>query len=301
MTLYARLKSFGPLSREATHALLFNPHLTSLDDINHVASETCIPASYVVAKLLKVKCPLADIESWFKKVPSMDGLTSYVRELEANSSWVHSRNLEHLYECRISIQQVQMDITAHLSYSLLQNGVKDSYEIWRRFCSASEISRPTKITMTKLPSLWLLKQALNSKENVKPAIVSAIVDWDSNVLAVPQTATRRRLARDIITMLASETLDNVAYPTNASSVLKSNKEVFEEEDIIDYAEMIVQSWRRWKTPQDSKKIFNFLGWAMRRSTGAGLLGRARLERLKNEFETKISETETSILQGVLES
>lgn len=181
-----------------------------------------------------------------------------------------------------------MDVTAHLSYSLLKNGINSAYDVWRGFCVDVDVSHTTRVAVTKLPSLWLLKQALKSSEEVKGDIIAAVLEWDDSVIAISQESTQRTLTMDIIKTLASESLNNAEYLWKATRVMSLAKEILDPEDIVECSEMIAQSWQRWDSPREVAKRIEFLGWAVKKSSGAGLLGRARLERLKAELEARES-------------
>jgi hypothetical protein len=274
MTFYVRLKSSGELTREAIHALLFNPHLNSLDDIHKIASETQIPACYVIAKLLKLNTPLVDIAPWYKKVPSITALKAYIHEHDSRYA-KHTRNPESLDDWRRSLQQVQMDITAHLSYHLLKSEIRSAYNIWRGFCIQKGIAHTTKVAMTKVPSLWLLEQALKSHDEAKAQIVLAVWEWDENVIAVPQKTTRRRLIMDIIKTLSSQTLEDPKYPAIAVTVLRLNREILDADDLATCIRLIKQSSQGCDTGQQTRNTIAFLERVIERVSDVRLPDQSR--------------------------
>ena len=181
-----------------------------------------------------------------------------------------------------------MDVTAHLSYSLLKSGITSAYDVWRGFCVDAGVSHATRVAVTKLPSLWLLKQALKSGEEVKGDIIAAVLEWDDGVIGISQESTQRTLTMEIIKTLASESLNNAEYLWKATRVMSLSKEILDPEDIVECSDMIAKSWQRWDSPCEVAKRIEFLGWAVKNSSGAGLLGRARLERLKAALEARES-------------
>jgi hypothetical protein len=285
MTFYARLKLISQSSREDIRALLFNPNLTSLADIEEMASDACIPASYVVAKLMKLNYPISIIRRWHRKVPSISALKEFIRELDSHNTF-SSRNLEIVDEWRRSIHLVQMDITAHMSYCFVKDGIKSAYGVWRGFCIDKRLSDVTKLHATKLPSLWLLKQALKGNEDSKAKIVSAIMDWDENVLAVSQNATRTRLTMDVIRVILSVPMLHAAEFDFAVRILQLNKEQLSGKGLTDCCEMLVNSWKKLNTPRGHQKLFKLLGHLGKMSTDFSLMDRARLERSKAELAAK---------------
>jgi hypothetical protein len=78
-----------------------------------------------------------------------------------------------------------MDIMAHLNYvyARSQDGqgiaLLKAFQVWKRFATART---PSHQEITKSPSSWLLKKALEGKDSINMEVVVAIIDWDIAIL-----------------------------------------------------------------------------------------------------------------------
>ena len=279
MTAYAQLKPAGELTKEAGRAILFNPNLISYEHINTIATESCIPASYVVAKLMKIEKPrLEEISMWMQKVPSIHSLWKFIRELDG----MVNRRQPHGREDRIrSLGQCHMDLTAHISYILLTKNVQEGYKLWESwaFWNKYDISLDTRQVVLKVPSLKLLIRACQTPIERKP--IYEVLNWDYTVIQVAsQSQFRRVLILDLLNLLISD-----RYPVRAMEIMRMSEGCLSKKEIVEYVGTIVKDWLSIYAENsppaaeiDSTRAF--FSWVMDETRGVQTGDRAKLERLK---------------------
>jgi len=189
MTIYTRLKTSGELKADSCMAILSNPNLTAYADIELIASERNIPASYVVAKLMKLSTrPHPDIISkWIRKVPPVPSI--YRECIRIANQPKPKRNLEAT-DSRVPLKQSRMDLAAHMSYVLNTTGWKTGF---RRWISWTRKGTPNKLTfemrksLLKIPSLQLLRLALQIEDPTSEVVeqVGILLDWDESIVNIP--------------------------------------------------------------------------------------------------------------------
>jgi hypothetical protein len=283
MTAYAQLKPSGELTKEGCRAILFNPNLTSYDHINKIAIENYIPASFVIAKLMKLDNPPKEaISNWIKKVPDIKSLWKFIGEIDG----VYNKRSPITIEDRNrSVQQCHMDLTAHMSYILLTNNVQSSYKEWKSWAFENKynISTGTRQLVLKLPSLRLLKKA--SLEPGSNSIVRAILNWDEKVIQISsQPQFRRTLILDLVRLLIAE-----ESPGRAARVIRMSQGCLDQNEIADYTELIIMSWMSTfdvstPTSVEIRSAKSLLSWAAEECLEADMHIRARLERLSAQLQ-----------------
>jgi hypothetical protein len=189
MTVYTRLKTSGELKTDLCMAILSNPNLTAYSDIELIASESNIPASYVVAKLMKLSTrPHPDIISkWIRRVPPVPSI--YRECIRIANQPKPKRNLEAT-DPRVPLKQSRMDLAAHMSYVLDTMGWETGF---RRWVSWTRKGTPNKLTfeirqsLLKIPSLQLLRLALHIEDPTSEIVeeVGILLDWDESIVNVP--------------------------------------------------------------------------------------------------------------------
>jgi hypothetical protein len=292
MTIYAKLKSAGELSKETCHALLSNPNLQSYDDINVVAIETQIPASYVIAKLIRTRNQSEDaLATWIKKVPSVKSLWSFVGELYYA---YHSTkmNLVRHSDRKRSLQQCQIDLSAHMLYTLRMKGIDGGYELWKKWVNNkpqdAEISITRKKDVLRLSSVQILQRA--SKESDKNQIIAEILEWDNTVLQISPPGRRRTLILQFMEQFTSTS--STSRHVTAAAVLQQSHDVLEPNEIAGHSERVLSDWishiRKSKSAHGEGKsayrFYRFLSWALEECSSADLRARGRLESFKTQLE-----------------
>ena len=221
MTVYSRLKSSGELETDSCIAILSNPNLTAYNDIELLAIENNIPASYVVAKFMKLpsRAPPDIISKWIREVPSVPSIYQECIRL-ANQSKPR-RNLEAT-DPRFSLKQCRMDLAAHMSCVLETMGREAAF---RRWVSWTRKATPNKLTLEmrksllKIPSLQLLRQALQSDDPSSAVVeqVGMLLDWDETIVNMPsQNEFRER----VISFLLDALQKPGSCPSTAERVLR---------------------------------------------------------------------------------
>jgi len=284
MAAYEELKSSGALTRESCHAILFNPNLSDYHNIDKIATENYIPASYVVAKLTKLNSPLpAAIATWMRRVPPPKFLWNFIRELTHPQPHKHHR-LEEVDNRNRSLAQCQMDLTAHMSYTIIKEGIQRAFQLWE-----SWIKKPLPIPhrhVLKLPTLKLLHDAMQPPPTVY--IIQEILSWQpALLLSVPKEEFRQKWVIKFLSDCIHKSPD-CPYET-AISVIELSEEYLRPEDTAMYSNLIIRRWYKDynKSPSlvpDVELVGAFLSRMISRCERASFYMRAELERLKSFLE-----------------
>jgi len=206
MTIYTKLKMSGELKSDSYMALLSNPNLTESNDIELIATENHIPASYIVAKLMKLpNRPSPDIISkWIKRVPSV--LSIYRECVKIANQPKPKRNLEAT-DPRVPLKQCRMDLAAHMSYVLETRPWETGFRrwvSWTRKGTPNKLPFEMRTSLLKIPSLQLLKMALQIKEPRDKVMeqVGMLLDWDETIVNMPsQNEFRERVVSFLLDAL----------------------------------------------------------------------------------------------------
>ena len=214
MTVYTRLKTSGELKTDSCMAILSNPSLTAYTDVELIASESNIPASYVVAKFMKLSTrPPPDIISkWIRRVPPVPSI--YRECIRIAIQPKPKRNLE-VTDLRDPIKQSRMDLAAHMSYVLDTMGWEAGF---RRWVSWTRKGTPNKLTfemrksLLKIPSLQLLRLALQIEDPSSEVVeqVCVLLDWDETIVNVP---SHNEFREQVVSFL----LDALQKPESSAS------------------------------------------------------------------------------------
>lgn len=247
MTIYTRLKTSGELKLDSYMALLSNANLVSYNDIELIATENHVPASYVVAKLMKLaNRPSPDIISkWIRRVPSV--LSIYRECVKISNQPKPKRNLETT-DPRVPLKQCRMDLAAHMSYVLETRGWETGF---RRWVSWTRKGTPNKLpfemrkSLLKIPSLQVLRMALEIKDAKDEIVeqVGMLLDWDETIVNMPsQNEFRER----VVLFLLDALQKSVSLP-RAERVLRILDIVrgsLSPEGYLDAMNVAVQTWMR---------------------------------------------------------
>ena len=279
MTIYEKLKLADELTKEACLAILFNHNLTSYADIEKIASETAIPASYVVTKLLQLHgLPDQVLQSWYSKIPSLSSLWNFIEEsgvTELRKTW----NIQSLEHSKQSLQQYQMDLSAHMSWNIRKHGVSKGYEVWSEWIDKS-IPTSTLKELLKPSSLQLLRRASKPPENLDSVI--RIVEWDDKIMQLLSPETRRVLILDL-TDYSLET----GKPSQAARFLQLHHGAISPIECVEYGEVILKHWlehfRESKVGGSLGMAKGFVRWVLEQSEGTDLYTKASLERLRHQL------------------
>lgn len=285
MTHYAKLKYSGELTKDACRAILFNPNLTSYNEINFIATETCIPASFVVAKLMKLPGRSPEMVSeWIKKVPSIDALWEYIHQLNPS---MKSKSLTAREDCKASLQQCHMDLTAHLSYILSTQGTQEGFAEWEKWVKQKigGLSTGTKLSVLQLPTLQLLKQAIRppaSFQVIRSVIRSVIL---RNIIEIPHP---RSFRRELVFVLMSNSSQMCNLET-AMMVMHFCRPSFTSFEVGENTARMLQEWMNNPLGQsrslDIKWVHLFLSESMYICQDDGdFETRAKLARVKAQLE-----------------
>lgn len=279
MTIYEKLKLADELTKDACLAILFNHNLTSYADIERIASETAIPASYIVTKLLQLRGqPDQVLQSWYSKVPSLSSLWNFIEESEATElrkTW----NIQSLDHSKQSLQQYQMDLAAHMLWNIRNHGVSKGYEVWSEWTD-KHIPTPALKELLKPSSLQLLRRASKSPENLDTVV--RIVEWDDKIMQLLSPESRRVLILD----LADYSLET-GKPSQAARFLQLNHSAISPIECVEYSEVILKHWlehfRESKVAGSLGMAKGFVRWALEQSEGTDLYTKASLERLRHQL------------------
>jgi hypothetical protein len=295
MTLYTKLNATGELTTDACIMLLFNPNLQSYRDINTIALETCIPASYIIAKLLKTRNQPKDaLATWIQKVPSVKSLWTFIAESESKNTGRYT--LETSSDRKRSFQQCQMDFAAHMCFIMKTEGFDRALKVKIAWVSDPidnlEISREKRLEVLKLAFLQLGKQQ-DRVDHLIALSDTKVSHLKSLALAVSMggpLASRRKYISQIMEDFASVAGDSVNL-ARIVSVIKDNCLILGPKVVAEHSQQFVTTWlmsmsERDRVPsQHELKLANsFISWALENSRSAPLLHRGRLESLKSKLQ-----------------
>lgn len=278
MASYRLLKSSGELTHVECHAILFNPNLTAYTDIHTIASENCMAASFVIAKLMRLNNqPLANLDQWINKVPSIPSLWQFVQDI--NSTKPVSRNLQTKEDARRSLLLAQSDLTAHLSYIIMAQGITAGFALWKEWVRSETVSIKSKLSVLPLPSMQLLTKS--RRDPIAVDVIRAVLRFDDRAFQLlPRQPTFDLLAN----LLATSPATNALPFELAAKVLQSSQDCFTPTEIADLSEQVVSKWIAAEGFTGQEEVKTYLSWATSKSRLADMHVRARLERLKEEVE-----------------
>jgi hypothetical protein len=301
MTLYAKLQATGELTTDACTTILFNSNLQSYHDINTIAVETCIPASYIVAKLLKTRNPPKDaLATWMNKVPSVKSLWTFIAESDhenESKNW-RTSNLEASRDRKRSFQQCQMDFAARMCFIIKTKGIDHAMKIKDRWVNSPidnvEVSKERRSEVLKLASLQLAKQVAKEPERLRAHSIAKTAHFEALSLAAGQESVPLAIRRKYISEIMEGFTSIVGHTLNLeqiANVIKTNCAILEPTVIAEYSQRCVVTWlismsERDKVPSRSelKMANSFVSWALETSRSASLHDRGRLESLKSKLE-----------------
>lgn len=283
MSQYVKLKSSGELTKDACRAILFNSNLTSYDDINTIAAENCIPASYVIAKLMKLPDrSMKLVSEWMKKVPSIDSLFEYIHQLD-RSRQLTSRSLQAREDCRASLQQCHMDLTAHLTYILSTKGVEKGYKEWDNWVhyKTSDLSSEIGAIILQLPTLRLLNEAMLPPVSYR--VINSVI-MHKDIELPPQRSLRRNLVSVLMNRSSS-----IYQLRTAMTVMDISRNSFEPEEVADYTDRMLRELMQFEhqkrfLPNIIKWLHSFLAKSIHVCQDVDFERRAKLARLKADIE-----------------
>jgi hypothetical protein len=282
MALYTLLKSTGKLTHVECHAILFNPNLTAYTDICAIASENCMPASFVIAKLMRLKNqPLTNFDQWIHKVPSIPSLWQFVQDIVVNKRETkRGRNPKAMDDARRSLRLAQTDLTAHLSYIIKAQGINAGFAVWKKWVYSDTVSKKAKHLVLQLPSMQLLTKS--RRDPIALNVVRAVLDFDDGGFRL----LTRQPTIDLLANLRATSPAGSALPFElAARVLKLSQDCFTPTEVADLSAQVVSEWI---AAQDfsgqADKAKRYLSWAISQNRFADMYVRARLERLKEEME-----------------
>jgi hypothetical protein len=296
MTLYTRLHATGELTTDACTTLLFNPNLQSYRDINTIAVETCIPASYIVAKLLKTRnLPKDALATWMKKVPSVKSLWTFLAEsYNDNESKIRrTNNLEASRDRKRSFQQCQMDFAAHMCFIIKTKGINHAMKVKDDWINNPiddvEISKERRLEVLKLAFLQLTKQVTKEEERNATTVHFEALSVAAGQESVPLESRRKYISQIMegFTSIAGNTLNFARI----ADVIKTNCTILEPTVVAQYSQQCVVTWlismserSQVPSPDQLKMANSFVSWALENSRPASLHDRGRLESLKSKLE-----------------
>ena len=281
MTHYRKLQSSGQLTKDACRAILFNSNLTSYKNIATIATENCIPASYIVAKVIKYPNSRDFLKEWICKVPSTKALFEYIHHLD-RSRQASSRNLLAEEDFKEALRQCQMDLTAHLSFILSAEGTSNAFTTWKKWVDHATIGLTpgTKALVLQLPTLQLLKRA--SVTPIEFSVLRFVLRHDDFKLPL-QDNFRRHLVN--VLMSNSSLICNLE---TAMMLMDSARNSFELSDIAKYTVQMIHKWMPVSLEQidtlDKKWVAAFLEKSIENCQDADFDTRATLARIKAELE-----------------
>jgi hypothetical protein len=279
LTFYEKLKIADELTKDACLAILFNRNLTSYADVEKIATETAIPASYIVTKLLQLgNQPETNLQSWYAKVPSVSSLWSFIADSgvsELRKTW----NIQTLEYSTQSLQQYQMDLAAHMLWNVRKHGVTKGFEMWSEWANKN-ISAATLKQLLKPSSLQLLQRASKSSDTFDTAI--CIVEWDESILQLLSQESRRQLILDLV-----DHCMETGKASQAARFIQLNHGALTPVECARYSEMVLRHWisnmADLKNPGSLGKAKSFVRWALEHCEGTDMHTRCSLERLKHQL------------------
>jgi hypothetical protein len=278
MASYRLLKSSGELTHVECHAILFNQNLTAYTDIHTIASENCMAASFVIAKLMRLKNqPLANLDQWINKVPSIPSLWHFVQDINSTKT---VRNPQAKEDARRSLLLAQSDLTAHLSYIIMAQGINAGFAIWKEWVYSETVSTKSKLSVLRLPSMQLLTKS--RRDPIALNVVSAVLGFDDGAFQLlPRQPTIDLLAN----LLATSPATNALPFELAAKVLQSSRDCFTPTEIAELSEQVISKWIAAEDSRGQVEVKKYLSWATSKSRLADMHVRARMERLKEEMES----------------
>lgn len=279
MTLYEKLKLADELTKEACLSILFNRNLTSYSDVEKIATEAAIPASYIVTKLLQLgNQPDHILQKWYSRIPSVSALWSFIRDsgvTELRKTW----NIQSLEHSKKSMQQYQMDLAAHMWWNVRRHGAKRGYELWSEWVDKT-IPSSTLKELLKPSSLQLLQRAAKSPETLDTVI--RIVEWDESIIQLLSQESRRNLILEVVDHCMA-----AGNPSQAARFIQLNHGALTSIECAQYSEMVLRHWfstaAELKAPGSLGLAKGFVRWALEHSEGTDLHTRGSLERLKHQL------------------
>ena len=281
MSHYAKLKSSGELTKDACRAILFNSNLTSYEDINTIATENCIPASYVVAKFMKLPNRSEAVSEWIAKVPPTDALFEYISHLDRSRPLV-TRKLHAAEDFKASLRQCQMDLTAHISYTLLTYGTLKGFTMWKYWTNHTTISLSpeTRALVLQLPTLQLLRQAMLPP--IQFRVLRSVLR--RNDIELPSQDTFRRQLVSVLMINSSQTCNL----ETAMTVMDTSRNSFDIYELGEYTDQMVRRWMHGTTGQIKSLnviwINSFLAKSIENCRDAEFDTRVKLARVRAELE-----------------
>lgn len=280
IAFYEKLKSSGALTKESCHAILFNSNLTDYNSIIRIALENCIPPSYVVAKLMKLDDPPpAAIHSWMKKVPPLKALWAFI--YDGHKQPMSLGQVSNRMRC---LAQAQMDLTAHMSFIIMTEGIEPAFDRWKRWLW-KDLPVPHR-EILKLPSLKLLHHAMQGPGNSH--IIREILHWQpSLLLSAPKQEFHRHWVRQFLQDCINPEED-CPYKT-AISVVELSEKCLEPDETAKYTSSIVGRWvgDSTKMPASVPSIRSMKAFLYRTISGTGsasFFARAELQHWKAVLE-----------------
>jgi hypothetical protein len=281
MSHYVKLKSSGELTKDACRAILFNSNLISYEDINTIATENCIPASYVVAKFMKLPNRTDAVSEWIAKVPPTDALFEYIRHLDRSRHLV-TRKLHVEEDFKASLRQCQMDLTAHITYTISTYGTLKGFTMWRHWANhgTKGLSPETRALVLQLPTLQLLKQAMLPP--IQFRVLRSIIRRSDIELS-----SQDRFRRQLVFVLMSNSSQTCNLET-AMIFMDTCRNSFGSYELGHYTHQMVREWIHSPTGQvkslNLKWVNSFLTKSIESCRDAEFDTRAKLARVKAELE-----------------
>lgn len=242
MTEYSNLRSSGSLTKRACQTILSNPNLQADEDIETIAVENCIPASYIVAKLIKSRKQQAVISRWMTKVPGVKDILQYIYELDHKKHPNPETSIDAEDFKRATFLLCGMDLTAHMAYILRTQGIPQGFRVWKSWTRNydAKLSFRTKKSVFQLPGLQLLQYALREPA-VAPAIIRVVLSRDPHIL---HAAPPREFRRDVIAVIVKDALAR----RSPSSILRAMQMMglydgcLKLDEIANFTERLVMTW-----------------------------------------------------------
>ena len=221
------------------------------------------------------------LSEWIAKVPPTDALFDYIRHLDRPRHLV-TRKLHVEEDFRASLRQCQMDLTAHISYTLSTYGTLKGFTMWKRWTNhgTNGLSPETRALVLQLPTLQLLKQAMLPP--IQFRVLRSVIR--RNDIELP---SQDRFRRQLVSVLMSNSSQTCNLET-AMTVMDTCRDSFDSYELGQYTHQMVREWMYGSTGQGKSLnvqwVNSFLTKSIDNCRDAEFDTRAKLARVKAELE-----------------
>lgn len=218
---------------------------------------------------------------WIAKVPPTDALFEYIRYLDRSRHLV-TRKLHAEEDFKASLRQCQMDLTAHISYTLSTYGTLKGFSMWKHWANhgTNGLSPETRALVLQLPTLRLLKQAMLPP--IQFRVLQSVIR--RNDIELPSQDTFRR---QLVSVLMSNSSQTCNLET-AMTMLDTCRDSFDSYELGEYTHQMVREWIHGSTGQvkslNAEWVNSFLAKSIENCRDSGFDTRAKLARVRAELE-----------------